>query len=134
MSRAAFVARAQAAAEAGMADACVIRRRTGETTDLDLGSVTPTYLSPNPYAGKCRIQMGAQGAGSQQRDVGEDTQVLLPLELQLPMSVTGLQVDDEVTVTASTDPDLVGRTFLIRGLAHKSEASARRVQVTERTS
>jgi hypothetical protein len=132
MSRIALLARGQAAAEAGMADTCTVRRRTGEATDLDTAVVTPTYLSPNPYAGKCRVQ---QRGGVQQRDVGEDMQVLLQLEVQLPTTLTGLQVGDEVTITASAgDTDLVGRTFLIRELAHKSEATARRVQVTERTS
>jgi hypothetical protein len=132
MSRTALLARGQAAAEAGMADTCTVRRRTGEATDLDTAVVTPTYLSPNPYAGKCRVQ---QRGGVQQRDVGEDMQVLLQLEVQLPTTLTGLQVGDEVTITASAgDTDLVGRTFLIRELAHKSEATARRVQVTERTS
>jgi hypothetical protein len=39
-----------------------------------------------------------------------------------------------VTITASVnDPDLVGRVFLIRDLFHKTEPTARRVGVIERT-
>jgi hypothetical protein len=114
-----------------MVDACTIRRRTGETTDGD-GNVTPTY-GPDVYSGKCRIQQpNAQAA---QADVGEDFQLLLRLEVHLPMSVVGLEVGDEITVTASVhDPDLPGRVFLVRDLAHGSQKTARRVGVTERSS
>lgn len=131
MSRAALLARAQAAAEAGMADTCTIRRRTGETTSSTSGVITPTYLSPDPYSGKCRMQQSIAQAA--QHDAGEDYTLLVRFELQLPMTVTGLEVGDEVTITASQDADLTGRTFLIRDLFHKTNASARRVGVTERT-
>jgi hypothetical protein len=47
--------------------------------------------------------------------------------------VTGLEVGDEITITASRDPDLVGRAFLARDLFHKTDLTARRVGVTERT-
>lgn len=127
----ALLAQGRAAAEALMTDACTVRRRSGETTDDD-GVITPTY-GPDLYAGKCKIQQtNAQAA---QADVGEDYQLLLRLEVHLPMSLVGLEVGDEVTVTESAyDPDLPGRVFLIRDLAHKTHATARRVGVTERTS
>lgn len=114
-----------------MVDACTIRRRTGTTTDDD-GNVVPTY-GPDLYSGKCRIQQ--PNAQATQADVGEDHLLLLRIEVQLPMSVTGIEVGDEITVTASAhDPDLVGRVFLVRDLAHKTHATSRRVGVTERTS
>jgi hypothetical protein len=131
MVREVLLARAQAAAELAMVDACTIRRVTGETTDPASGVITPTYLNPNPYTGKCRVQQVM--VQSRPHDVGQDYQLLLRLELQLPMSVTGLRSGDEVTITASQDPDLVGRTFHIRDLGHKTDASARRVQMMERT-
>jgi hypothetical protein len=131
VSRAAVLARARIAAEAGMADTCTIRRRTGETTDEANGTITPTWASL--YAGKCRVQQAQ--AQAEPRDAGEAHLLLLRLEVQLPMSVTGLQVGDEVTITAAAyDADLPGRVFLVRDLAHKTDATARRVQVTERTS
>jgi hypothetical protein len=131
MSRTLVIARAQAAAEAGMVDACTIRRVTGETTVPSSGVVIPAYLVPNPYSGKCRVQQSL--AQADQHDAGEDYQLQLRLTVQLPMTVTGLEVGDQVTITASQDGDLVGRTFLIRDLFHKTDASARRVGVTERT-
>lgn len=129
MSRASVLARAQAAALAGMADACTIRRVTGKTTDPDSGVVTLTYATV--YTGQCRMQQSIAQAA--QHDAGEDYTLLVRFELQLPVSVTGLRVSDEVTITASQDLDLVDRVFLVRDLFHKTDASARRVGVTERT-
>lgn len=132
MSRASVLALGRVAAEKGMIDACLIRRPTGATTNPDTGARTPTYLTPDPYTGKCRIQQ--HQATADRQDVGEDSLLLLRLEVQLPMTVTGLQVGDEVTVTASVnDADLPGRVFRIHDLAHKSEATMRRVQCIEKT-
>lgn len=139
MSRAALFARrrqellirGRAAAEAGMVDTCQIRRVTAQTTDDLTGEVDKTYADPDPYTGKCRVQQ-TRLPSSADHEAGQDTIVLLTLEVQLPMAVTGLQLGDEITVTASQDPDLVGRTFLVRALAHKTEATARRVQCRER--
>jgi hypothetical protein len=130
MSRAAMLARGRIAAENGMVDACTIRRPADVGTDGN-GNVITTRA--DVYAGKCRIQQRMGESTSQ--SPGESYQLLLRLEVQLPMSVTGLQVGDEVTVTSSvSDPDLPGRVFLVRDLAHKSDATARRVGLTERTS
>lgn len=129
MSRASVLARGQLAAAAGMTDTCTIRRVTGQTTDDFSGEVVDVFTGL--YAGKCRVQQHQAQAG--RRDVGESDLLLLELEVQLPLSVVGLQVSDEIAVTGSGDPDLVGRVFLIRDLAHKTEATARRVQCTERT-
>lgn len=130
MTAASLLARGRAAAERLMVDTCTIRRRTGETTD-EYGQISPTYGDPL-YTGRCRVQQAGAQAGAQQP--GEAYVLLLRLEVQLPMSVVGLEVGDEITVTASAhDPDLVDRTFLVRDLAHKTHATARRVQVTEQT-
>lgn len=132
MSRASVLARGQAKAAEGRVDTCTIRRVTGETTNPTTGAVTPTYQSPDLYSGPCRFQNAL--ALSEPHDVGEDFVRLLRIELQLPVSVTGLEVGDEVTcVSAAHDPDLAGRVFLVRDLAHKTEPTARRVQLTERT-
>lgn len=129
ISATALLARGRRAAEALMVDQCTIRRRTGETTDDD-GNVVPAYA--DLYAGKCRVQQ--PNAQAQPADVGEDYLLLLRLEVQVPMSVVGLEVGDEITVTTSVhDPDLSGRVFVVRDLAHGSHKTARRVGVTERT-
>ncbi len=131
MSRASVLARARAAAEAGMVDTCLIER-LAESTDLDTGkvTVTPTLL----YNGRCRVQQ--RQAQARAEDAGEAYLLMLRLELQLPMTGTSeLRPGDRVTVTESAnDPDLVPRVFYVRDLAHKTDASSRRVQIEERTS
>lgn len=129
MSRTALLARAQAAALAGMVDACTIRRRGPVFTSPDTGVPSPAYSTL--YTGQCRVQQTRGRA--QPHNVGQDYQLLQRVEVQVPLSVTGLKVTDEVTITASRDPDLVGRVFLVKELAHKTDASSRRVEVTERT-
>ncbi len=133
MSRQSLLLRARKAAELGMVDTCLIRRRVrdSDTTDDFSGVVEPTFQTL--YEGKCRVQQ--HQASANQREVGEASLLLLQLEVQLPMSVVGLRAEDEVLLlTSLTDPDLPGRSFLVRDLAHKTDASARRVQVQERTS
>lgn len=129
MSRASALARGQTAAELGMVDACTIRRNSGSVLDDFSGTTTETWSSV--YAGKCRVQQGIAQAA--EGETGEDYLLHLRLVVQLPMATTGLKVGDEVTISASQDPDLVGRVFLVRDLFHKTDATARRVGVTERT-
>ena len=130
MSRAIALARARTAAALGMTDTCTIRRRDAEAVDDNTGVVTPTWLEV--YAGQCRVQQ--RNPIAQQQTPGPDFQLLVQLELQLPVTVTGVLVGDEVTVTASTDPELVGTVLIVRDLGVKSQASARRLGVNRRTS
>ncbi|MET0416384.1 MAG: DUF6093 family protein [Actinoplanes sp.] len=129
MNRDDLVAEAQAFAEEGMVDTCTIQHVTGENTDAD-GNVTPTYSTV--YTGSCRVQQ--QQPYAERNDAGQAYQLLLRLEIQLPMSVTGISPDDVVTIVTSRDADLVGRQFSVRDLAHKTDASSRRVQCMEITS
>lgn len=131
MTRATALARGRAAAEISMVDSCTIRRTTAVVTNPDTGATTPTYSAL--YAGKCRIQQPQ--AIARPHDVGENYLLIARLEIQLPVAGTaGLLVGDEVTITAATrDPDLVGRVFLVQELPRKTDATARRVSVIERT-
>ncbi|MFC6017796.1 DUF6093 family protein [Plantactinospora solaniradicis] len=129
MSAASVLARGRRAAERLMVDTCTIRRRTGETTGPG-GVVEATY--DVLYTGPCRVQQQAPSASPQ--DAGEDYALMLALTVQLPMSVTGLRTEDEITIdTSAHDPDLPGRVFVVKDLAHKSHATARRVGVVERS-
>lgn len=131
MFRAAALAAGRRAAEQGMVDTCAITRVAATSTNPTTGAVTETPTAV--YSGRCRLQQ--REVQGNRVDVGETSVILLRLELQLPMSVVGLQEGDQVTaVTSASDPDLVGRIFRIRDLAHKTDATARRVQITEVTS
>lgn len=129
MSRALLLARAQAAAERGMEDACVVQRRTGESVGAG-GVITPTYVTL--YTGKCRVRTLAESG--QRDDVGEASRVIVRRQVQLPVSVTGLKPDDRITIATSLDPELVGRVFAIREVIGQTNVSARRCEVIEATS
>lgn len=131
MSVTTALARGRAAAEALMTDTCTIRRRTGEATDPNSGEIVSTW--DDVYSGKCRFQQTTPHA--READVGEAALLLRRMELQLPMSVTGIQADDVVTaVTSALDPDLPGRQFVVRDLAHGTHKTARRLGIQEATS
>lgn len=129
MSRVAtLVGRGRAAAERLMVDTCIIDRRSGSVLDEDTGQYVDTYTTV--YSGKCRIQV--TDPGGRAADAGEQTSQIQSLVLQVPMTVSGVKVDDRVSLTASAlDPDLVGRTFRVSDLMHKTHATARRLPVEE---
>jgi len=130
MSREEALTNGRAAAEEGMRDACVITRTTATSTDETTGvqhKVTTTV-----YSGQCRVQQHVPG-GARPTRAGERYQAQLPLELQLPIAAVGIKTRDDVLITASLDPDLAGRRFKVRELAHKSEATSRRIGVEEAT-
>lgn len=131
MSIESAILRGRAAAEAIMVDACVIRRKTGESTIG--GVVTPTYSTL--YTGKCRVQVKSDSQSGQGQNVGEAYLVVERLEVQLPVTVTGLQEGDRITISASAlDPDLVGRVYAVRDVLRKSHLTSRRVTVLQVTS
>jgi hypothetical protein len=125
------LARGRAAAESLMQDTCTIRRTTGETTDTTTGVVTPT--TSVVYTGPCKIQQSTLGAASAPADPGEASVRLVAYTLHLPVATSaGIRDGDVATITTATyDSDLLGRTFAIIGTAHKSVATARRLQIQE---
>lgn len=132
MTAASVLARGRAAAEALMADRCVIRRVT-PVTDRGTGQQTSNWVQL--YDGKCRVQARGQSQVARPEDAGQARRLLLLLELQLPITVTGLRTEDQVTILwSTTDPDLINRTFLVRDLMHKTHDTARRIGIEEITS
>jgi hypothetical protein len=121
-------------AESLMVDTVDIARWDGFTYDRNeaTGAETKVYNIP-VYTGKARIQQRA--AVAMEEEGGGRTVTTLRLELQLPITATDLQVDDQVTVTAAThDADLTDRVFRVSALHHKTHATARRVAIEEVTS
>lgn len=135
MSVEGLLAAGQRAAERLMFDQCVIRRRTGSTTDPNTGVVTPDYLSPHPYTGKCRIKMTTSlGVNpGRDRDSGEQAVTVSQMLLQLPFAAAGIITGDEAEITASRDADLVGRKLRIDGPFGQTDATMRRYLVEEVT-
>jgi hypothetical protein len=131
MSASLTALRGQTAAIALMTDACTITR-TSQVTNLQTGVVTNTTTTI--YTGRCKFQQLVTGGLARPVSVGEAEVWQLPLHVHVPMTVTGVRVGDIVTASASVlDPDLVGRTFWVRELFHKSYATARRLGLEEVT-
>lgn len=133
MTRASVLAAGRRAAEAGMADACIIRRETGSTTDRETGHRTPTLAVI--YTGKCRIQEVVPF--TRQADPSPDqVDLAVARTLQLPVTTsTGVREGDLVEITACVnDPDLVGVVMVLRSeTGKKSEATSRRLGLEEMT-
>jgi hypothetical protein len=134
MSRQSVTLRGRAAAESGMTDACTVRRIASSSTDPETAVVTPTYTTIYPVSGTgvCKVQQSAPAGGP--TDVGEAAVYIGQLTLHLPVSddTAAVRPDDLVTITACVlDASLVGKTFRLRGPAHKSFATARRFPMVE---
>ena len=99
-------------------DSCTITRITGQSTNTQTGVVTNTTATI--YSGKCRVQRLPSGGLARPATVGEAQVWQDPLWVQTPVSVVGLQVGDLVTITASFNAGLVGRTFWVKGLPEKT--------------
>jgi hypothetical protein len=128
MSAASVLLRGRQRADGLMVDTCTITRTGSSTTDPETGVVTPS--TSTIYSGKCKVQQGS--ASGSATDIGEASVQLQTLQLHIPASATGVHVDDVAVITASSlDPDLVGRRLTVRGIAHKSFLTARRLDVQE---
>ena len=134
MSRASVLQRGRTAAEAGMLDACTIRREDSVYVEAGTGNTTSVFVTI--YQGKCRIQQAEGASQARREDAGEASLLMVPRVVHLPVATsTGVRADDLVTIdTCSNDPDLIGRVFRVRQEMGKSEATARRLGVEEVTS
>ena len=132
MSAASALARGRTAAEALMVDACTITRVT-RTTTLPSGEVV--HDTEQVYAGRCRVQDAGQLGPSATTDTVADAHPRqLGWTLQVPTSATGITLGDVVAVTASAhDPELVGRTWRVLDVHHKTHATSRRLGIEEST-
>lgn len=117
-------------AEAGMTDTCLITYASGVHTDPLTGQVTEQRITR--YSGRCRMQQ-AQPQGRRVA-VGQVPVVVLELQLQLPVTGTEqVAAGDQVVITASGDAGLLGRTWRVRDLTHKSHLTSRRLMLEEIT-
>lgn len=126
-----LMGRARRAAEHLMVDRCAVKRITGTTTNPDTGATEDAYTTL--YADQsCRLQ--TSGNWGRQAETGQAVLLIQTAQVQFPISVTGLAVNDLIDVTACAhDPEQVGRRLRVRDLPAKSHASSRRVMVEEVT-
>jgi hypothetical protein len=130
VSASTLIARGRAAALSLMQDQCTVQHRSGSSVDPETGVITPTQAIV--YTGPCKIQQSVPVANPS--EIGEAAVFVGQLTLHLPVTDATAAVlpDDLVTVTScALDASLVGKTFRLRGPAHKSFATARRFPMTE---
>lgn len=124
-----MLATARTTAAALMVDACTIARKTGKSTHPTSGVVSDTYGDAY-YSGPCKVQ--TRDVDPSNPEAGDAAYTVLRLRVDVPMSVTDVEVDDLVTITASTyDPALVDRTFRVVAPFYGSLKTARRLPVEE---
>lgn len=113
-----------------MVDTCTVQPITGETTDPVTGVVTPAYGAA-VYTGKCKIQNQRLRYPSEPV-AGEHMWTVTPTEIHLPIGGTAsVATGHRVSITASADPDNVGRTFRVRTSDRKTFGTALRLLVEE---
>lgn len=107
------------AAAGGFPDTCTITRAaaldTG-TTAADGASFVPAAPA-TIYTGVCRVQLDTGFSRGEVEKVGDDVTTLQRYRIGVPWDVDGLQTDDVLVVTASRDPQLVGRPLVVRSFA-----------------
>lgn len=115
----------QSEAEGLMRDTCTAARPTGGfVTDPVTGEDSPGFATV--YAGKCKVQTTVAQAASP--DAGGHQFTVENLQLHFPVSAE-LQTGDQVTVTESWDPQLVGLVFRLVELARGTYRTADRWNV-----
>ncbi len=118
----------RAAAEELMVDACTVTRASAETTFNTTTLQYTAVAATSVYTGKCRVRPSGGQASDRQAQAGERQVSLWPFVVSVPISVTGLAVDDLVTVTASAlDADLGGLQLRIREVIQGTHITARRL-------
>lgn len=125
MSATSAVLQGRQAAEALMVDSCTIGHPAASEV-YDSGSDSYTTVTTTFYAGACKVK--PRDNADRQVEAGAETVTLWPFVVSVPMSVTGVQEDDVVTVTAcELDPALVGTRLRVRQVAKGSFLTARRL-------
>ena len=111
-----------------MLDECVVARPGDPVTDPETGNVTEASVPV--YTGRCKVQQTISQASSP--NAGEHSYTVQDSRVDFPVSAGPFAVSDAVTITGSElDPQLVGVTFRISELFHKSYATAQRTRVEE---
>lgn len=126
----------RAAAESLMLDTCTITRAgtgTGPWND-ETGQYDPPARI-TVYTGKCKIQDKSIIAGSTSSDAGERAVIAQGSELQLPViESASVAINDVAHIdNCVLDPSLTDREYTISARHGKSQATSRRLRVTEVT-
>lgn len=124
------IANMRATSAAALPDTVLVTRQGGDPvldeTTGDLDFPAPTTV----YTGAARVR--PRGTSEQSAEVGELHETLGDYVATLPHTVTDVQVDDFLSVTASSDGGMVGRSFRVVHVGWSSWQIDRRVGLEDR--
>lgn len=111
-----------------LVDTCSIRDLGAEPT-FDPDTFTETVEAGDVvYTGRCRLRPHRLAAVA---EIGGVAVTQAGYELTLPYTTVGLKVNQTVTLDASDDPMLVGRTYRVVDVLAGSDGAYRRVIVED---
>lgn len=90
--------------------ASVTRSGSEPVFDPDTGDLTPA-ASTTVYSGPCRLRQPT--SGESEILFGDEQLTRTRFIACLPHDAAGLQVDDVITITASGDPDVLTRRYVV---------------------
>lgn len=126
------LAAGQRAARARMTTTCVVQVETGRTTqDEGTGRELPELA--DLFSSPCRVK-ATDALGVRTAEAGGREQVEIRAEIHLPLDTAAIPVGALIKITAVgslTDVQLVGRSFRVEGPFSATDATARRLPVTE---
>lgn len=129
MSAVSFLKQGRKEAERLMVDTVTITRvTTSDTVDEDTLQYEETV--DVIYSGKAKVQ--TYEPFEQNPEAGGHSFTVQRYRIHVPAETEDIRVDDTVTVTASElDVSLVGKSYRVAALLHKSFATAQRLFVDE---
>jgi hypothetical protein len=112
-------------AESIMVDTCTITRPGSDsgTFDPDTGETVPSART-TVYTGKCRSR--SREVLSRVAEMGGQAVTTSAYVVSIPVTTTGVEVGDMVTVTASNDPGAV-RNLIVQSVESATYVTARRL-------
>lgn len=127
------VRRGQRLAAKIMLETCTIKRKTGSAPDPATDKIVDTFSTIYPPAGedgRCRVK---PLTGAQVAEAGQVAVELRRYTVSVPMTTAAVvKRGDVVTVTASDDPEVVGRPLTVIDIPLGEFATARRLTVEDR--
>lgn len=115
----------RAEAEALMTDTCTVTRGGAVSSSFNdtSGQWETTTSGTTVYDGRCQVRsQNAAEAMAAEQQIGQHVYVV-----SLPWDTTDVARNDKVTITASGDPWLQGRTFTVTDVHGATHATKRRL-------
>jgi hypothetical protein len=119
----------RATVSAALPDSCTIGARGEPTFDTTTGTYTEGAVVA-VYTGPCRVRVSGM-RGDLVVQAGDEPVTLRTYDATLPWDATGVAVDHILTVTASADPELVGRSMRVRDVQYGSWDLGRRLTLED---